>query len=402
MLDPKQIREKALRYWNSGRVLQAWLGQDGLFPLAIPVGRPDAGRLLQEFPRVGRWKASVESGGKCHTGRGYRIEYREINHRQMGRQRLPQRVVFDAPSDLIEYLGKQREFQRFARLVRDIRRRYPILRGWIERAPMRVLEQGEEWPRLLAVLDFFTATPRPGRYLRELQIHAVDSKFIEANRRILSDLLEQVLPPETLNQTVTGLAHHGFERRFGLKYDQPLIRFRLLDTGCAARFGGMSDITLPLDQFRQLNPPCHRLFITENKINGLSFPAIPDGMVIFGLGYGIGSLQGVAWLQGMEIHYWGDIDTHGFAILSQLRGYFPDVRGFLMDLETLRQYPEIWGREAQEKRFTGQLEHLTPEEQAAYQALCENHLGENLRLEQERIPFDAVTRGIERMIGFKS
>jgi hypothetical protein len=389
MLEPKEIRAKVLRYWNSGRVLRAWLGQDELFPLAIPVGRPDAGRLLQEFPRVGSWKQSVESGGKCHTGRGYRIEYREVNHRQMGRQRLPQRVVFDEPPDLIEYLGKQREFQRFARLSQDIRRCYPILRGWIERAPLRVLEQGDVWPGLLSVLDFFVANPRPDRYLRELQIPGVDSKFIEANRRILSDLLEQVLP--------TGLAHHGFERRFGLKYDQPLIRFRLLDPECAAQFGEMRDITLPLDQFQRLAPLCRRLFITENKINGLSFPATPGGMVIFGLGYGIGSLQGVEWLRQREIHYWGDIDTHGFAILSQLRGYFPDVRGFLMDLETLKRYPEIWGQEEKAKRFTGRLDHLSPVEQATYRSLCENRLGENLRLEQERIPFAAVTRWLESL-----
>ena len=30
-----------------------------------------------------------------------------------------------------------------------------------------------------------------------------------------------------------------------------------------------------------------------------------------------------AWLLEKEIYYWGDIDTHGFAIFNQLRGFLP-------------------------------------------------------------------------------
>ena len=43
------------------------------------------------------------------------------------------------------------------------------------------------------------------------------------------DLLARVLPAAAIDETVTGLTGSGFERRYGLRYDQPLIRFRLLD-----------------------------------------------------------------------------------------------------------------------------------------------------------------------------
>jgi len=213
MLDPSEIHSKALRQWNNGRVLRAWLGQEELFPFSIPLGRPTAGSLLKDFPRVGGWKESLENQCKCHMGSGYRIEYREINHRQMGRQRLPLKAVFDEPVELIAFIGKQREFQRFARLARDIRGRFPSLKSWIEAAPLKVLEQGGNWPRLLTVLDYFIAHPRPALYLRELEIPGVDSKFIEGNRRILSELLDRLLPPASIDDKVTGMARRGFERR---------------------------------------------------------------------------------------------------------------------------------------------------------------------------------------------
>ncbi len=204
---------------------------------------------------------------------------------------------------------------------------------------------------------------------------------------MLAELLDRLLLPEQMDSEVTGLAHHGFERRFGLRYDQPQIRFRLLDQDCAERFGGLSDITLPLDQFIGLDPPCRRVFITENKINGLSFPPVQDAMVIFGLGYGLSSIKEVGWLQTMQIYYWGDIDTHGFSILSQLRGYFPNTRSFLMDQETLENNRQNWVSEDENKRFTGKLDNLTDEEQQTYHLLQQNRLGENLRFEQERVPF---------------
>lgn len=369
-------------------MLRAWLGAEELFPLKIPAGRPASSQLLNRFNEVRDWKMTLEQGSKATTGRGYRIEYAEINHRQFGRQRLPGQLVFDRLDDLLAYLRKEREFERFVSLQRMIVQRQPALGPWIDRYPIKMLEQADHWLQLLAVVDFFLANPHPDRYLRELLIPGVDSKFIEQHRGLIAELLDKALPPECIEFEVTGLARHGFERRYGLKYDQPMIRFRLLDAEFAKAYGGLDDLTIPLERFIALDPPVKRVFITENKINGLSFPCLQDSMIIFGLGYGISSLKAVDWLRQREIHYWGDIDTHGFAILSQLRGYFPQVNSLLMDCKTLETFTHAWGREESAKRTTAELEHLDAQEQACYRQLRDNRLGENLRLEQERIPFD--------------
>lgn len=389
MLTRKTLDKKIKRYWNSGRVLRAWMGlEPGLFPLRIGTGKPTAKVLVDDFSRVREWKRELEQGSGAD---GYNIVYREINHRQLGSQHLPGQLVFDTPEGVVAYLRKTHAFERFKQLHDVIIEQQPSLQNWLHAQPMKVLEQDQHWAALLAVIAFFQAHPRPNRYLRELLIPAVDTKFIEAHKGLIAQLLDHALPPEAIDPEVTGLARHGFERRYGLKYDQPLIRFRLFDDvhGSTNFAGATNDISLPLEQFQRLDPPVTRVFITENKINGLSFPRIPGSMVIFGLGYGITGLKSTAWLHCCEIHYWGDIDTHGFAMLSQLRGYYQQTRSLLMDRNTLESFPEAWVEE-EGKRIVTELKNLTAGEQACYRLLCEDRLGKRIRLEQERIPFDRL------------
>jgi hypothetical protein len=78
-------------------------------------------------------------------------------------------------------------------------------------------------------------------------------------------------------------------------------------------------MTIPVEQLAALKPAVSKVFITENEINGLCFPDVEKGLVIFGLGYGVDALKTVAWLKEKEVYYWGDIDTHGFAMLDQVR-----------------------------------------------------------------------------------
>ncbi|MCP4407687.1 MAG: hypothetical protein GY807_07980 [Gammaproteobacteria bacterium] len=396
MITPNEIKARALRLWNSGRVLRAFLGSDEVFPLMLPAGRPTAAQLLGNFSKVQGWKADLEAGCKCRLDYGYRIEYIEINHQKLGRQRLPKRVIFDAVDDLVAYLRKRTELTRFACLAKTIRHEQPALAYWIERYPMRVLKHDQDWSRLMSVVAFFKANPMPNRYLRELDIPGLDTKFIEQRKGLIAELLDAVLPAEAFVPGIAGLASHGFERRYGLKYDEATIRFRWLDTGIMQYYAGQDDLSVPLSRFLKLNPPCRRVFITENKINGLSFPQMPESMIVFGLGYGVSSLKNVEWLHSKEIYYWGDIDTHGFSMLSQLRGYFSGVKSLLMDRNTLERFQGAWVQEQETKRFIGEPENLSDSERQLYHLLRDNRLGERIRLEQERIVFEYLTQRLSR------
>ncbi|PIM50411.1 hypothetical protein CS062_25165, partial [Roseateles chitinivorans] len=153
--------------------------------------------------------------------------------------------------------------------------------------------------------------------------------------------------------------------------------------------GGAEDVTVDHDTFARLAPAVSRVFITENEVNFLAFPPLADAMVVFGAGYGVDTLAAARWLHARTIHYWGDIDTHGFAILDQLRGHFPHVESFLMDRATLLAHREQWTDEPQP--VLRELLQLAPSERELFDDLRWKRLGSgHVRLEQERIGFGRV------------
>jgi hypothetical protein len=135
-----------------------------------------------------------------------------------------------------------------------------------------------------------------------------------------------------------------------------------------------------------------RVFFTENEVNGLVFPQIESGLVVFGLGYALELLASVPWLREREIHYWGDIDTHGFAMLDRLRSDFPTASSLLMDAETLAGHRQHWSID--ESPYVGELTRLTKSEMAVYDDLRFDRLGQRVRLEQERISFACLERAL--------
>jgi hypothetical protein len=210
---------------------------------------------------------------------------------------------------------------------------------------------------------------------------------------VLAELFDLVMPEASID--ITGRGAAGFCRRYGFRDKPARIRFRLLDPSLSLLTGSVDqDFTVTEETFANLNLPVGRVYITENEINFLAFPPVADSMVIFGAGYGFGVFANAAWLHTCNMHYWGDIDTHGFAILDQLRALFPTANSFLMDRDTLLAHRLHWGKEPQPSR--GELSRLTPEEQLLYDDLRCDRLAVRLRLEQERIGFAWVERTVQQ------
>jgi hypothetical protein len=288
---------------------------------------------------------------------------------------------------------------RFQALLECTRTRAPQVLAWLAKRPLRALELADEWPRLLDIVAWLQAHPRPGIYLRQVDIPGVHSKFIESRRGVLSELLDLALPATAIDSSVTGLSQ--FVRRYGFRDKPQRIRFRLLDRRHSLLPGDLEqDLTLDAQSFARIDPQTERVFITENEINFLAFPAVSHSLIIFGAGYGFETLREAAWLSRCRLHYWGDIDTHGFAILDQLRAHFPRVESFLMDRATLLAFEAQWGEEDQQT--LRDLPRLNPDEQALYDDLRDNRLCRNLRLEQERIGFGWVEVALAALTGRQS
>jgi hypothetical protein len=378
---PRELRAQLQRGWDRGELLAGLVSGESPFPRRLTLKGPASAQLAEHFERVRAWIAELRA--LPH----YRVEMRAVRHRVLGANEVPAAVWVDSLDDALAILGKCREARRFAALVEHTRERQPLLLEWIARKPLKVLELADAWDRLLEVADWIKRHPRPGIYLRQIDIPGVHSKFIEAHRDVLSQWLDRILPPEAVDATAAGVS--GFARRYGFRDKPQRIRLRVLDPALALRPAlDDADLTLDAASFVRLAPAVSRVFITENEINFLAFPRLPDSLLIFGAGYGFEVLAQAAWLSRCRVFYWGDIDTHGFAILDQLRGCLPGARSLLMDRATLLAFETQWGVE--EKQTRRDLPRLNVEERAVYDELRDNRLRPNLRLEQERIGFGWV------------
>jgi hypothetical protein len=364
-----------------------------LFPYSVPFRKASAEEWLNGFAGLRSAVEQLERESKAVTGMGYTLVLKEVSHQKLGRLRTPDRVVLETVEDLAACAGETQALCRFQAIAAQVRSREPRLMAWLAERPLRSLEYEYALPRLLAVVAYFESHPRPMRYARELGIPGVDSKFIETHQALLGDWLERVLPPDAIDGTVRGASAYGFERRFGLRYEEPLIRFRWLDNSLALA-GSMTDAAVPLPQFAAYSPSCERVFITENKVNFMTLPACGRALAIFGSGYAIDRLAAVPWLGRTALYYWGDIDTHGFAILSRLRDHLSHVRSFLMDRGTLMHHRELWSEESPATRCMRDLAALDSDEHDLYDDLRNDRLGTCIRLEQERIVYDHVVRAI--------
>jgi hypothetical protein len=102
------------------------------------------------------------------------------------------------------------------------------------------------------------------------------------------------------------------------------------------------------------------LFLAVSRPHvGLALPNVADAIAIFGGGYAVSVLKLLAWLRDRNLVYWGDLDTHGFAILDQVRTHHPHARSPLMDRVTLLEHESQWVREPRPTNL--HLTHLTPE-----------------------------------------
>lgn len=112
-------------------------------------------------------------------------------------------------------------------------------------------------------------------------------------------------------------------------------------------------------------------------------------MAVLALGYGVDALAQLRWVGAASRIYWGDIDTHGYAILHQARASLGNVDSVLMDEATFHRFSPLWVDEKSQHPATA-FSQLTEEESQLHQALRQQRWGTRLRLEQERIAWDYV------------
>lgn len=369
MITPTEIRKKAENKYIA--YLRSIISGESFFPIVI-AGNKKPNEDTAIFKRE---LEELIDNSKEKRGFGYTIEYQTMKTKQHGLQDIPVSISFQEEVDYTKFIHKEQETARFRNDLFKFIFTFPELKEWAFKYPKKVIDNN--WDDLLKVCSYFKNTPKPNLYIRELPIK-VHTKFVEQNKAIIRELLDIIIADHI------NVDEKQFERRFNLRYDEQLVRFRILDKSiCQQCFDGVEDLSVPLNQFQLLNLPIHTVYIVENKMNMLTFPGIDNSIVVWGHGFGVDVMRDVEWMKTKKIYYWGDLDAHGFQILSEIRTHFNQVESFLMDRATFdRFFEDDKGAETNvEKELC-----LTKEENEMFKYLKEN----NYRLEQEKIPLKYV------------
>jgi hypothetical protein len=177
--------------------------------------------LLEKLPEYQKSVALLRNEAKPNKKQGYLLIEKEQQFEKIGRHPVPEKIVIETLEDYLKLTGKEKEYRRFLKNYSLLIQALPALKEWSFAHPQKLIEY-DNWADILKVCNYFIDNPTPHLYIRELPI-TVHSKFIENNKGIIRELLD-ILLGEKVNKDA-----NEFEKRFHLKYPDPLVRFRILD-----------------------------------------------------------------------------------------------------------------------------------------------------------------------------
>ncbi len=389
--DVADIASTLRKRWDRGQYVSTLAVGDPWEPISLAVRSPKAADILAHLDDVRRWLAKWERDSRGPGGRPrLRTEYRTVTSRAVGANQLPARAWVDTPEQLCDLIGTTRDRRALDEVLALTHRSLPGLGDWVVRHPLVAIANRGIWEQVLATLEWATTHDTASLYLRQLDVEGVDTKFVERNSKLLERLLF-VLAPERADLSALDVA-----KRLGFRARPDYVRLRFL--GPQPKWpSAVTEARLRADELPKAGIVATTVFIVENEISYLAFPAVPASIVMFGSGYALEPTHGGEWLEDKELVYWGDIDTHGFAILNNLRQRYPKVASILMDTSTLVAHPRQWAQEA--APTSRALPHLSRPEALFYQDLVEDRYGHGVRLEQERVRFSLVREALQPWTG---
>lgn len=397
---PKEVAARALTFYN--RHYKEWLlGQ--FSPLAVGLVPPTVRDVLvDEGFGVQQWLKAWSEFKSKHP----QIRIDHVNKRigHLGIYAVPHTLWIDSVDVAVQIAGWHKEWSRALHLLDTMTTSLESMTGSKTReilAAKATAWQG--WDDITAqqfidVVTWLCQHDTRARYIRELPVYGVDTKWIERHRGLVQALTGPLI----------------------FKEKPLLLEIRSLDQ--EVNFGGSKHLAIPLDDavpYPDSQSMCggssslvnlvellalgYLLLIVENHMTFLALPRLSRVVAIYGAGDRAVSVARALEKAGItasgtddKIMYWGDADSHGYEALDEVRGFLPSVESVFMDLETVRKYRDLAVEEPLSSRFLPT--HLRDDEIAALDYLRENSVSGCLRIEQERLPFHHVLEALRGKI----
>lgn len=385
LLHPEDIRARCKRQFEREHL--AWLGAHASASVSqtIALGVPTQKEAASDPEAVRGWAGAWS---QWETGQQPgAVVWETRQWPRLGTHRLPASLVIGSLDDIAVLSDQGARWQRAV----SRHRRLASVCGWIagQPAPQRLFDAladygDADFERLLALLHWVAKHPASGLQLRQLPVVGLDTKWVEQRRGLIVDTL--LLRPPPSPGEPTGRDLHAL---LGLAKPQVRMRMRVLGEDLRPRVGGLCDIEAPVDELAALPFTPRLAFVVENLESGLALPPVSGAVALMKLGHAVNLLRQLPWLVSARVVVWGDIDTHGFAILDRVRSALPQAESFLMDRDTLLGHRDLWVEEP--RAYDGpELGRLTESERLAFDGLVSNTWGIRVRLEQERLPWKLV------------
>lgn len=358
--------------------LADWATQEPEAPaLSVALKPPSERGALADQAATESW---VRSWKAVTLPAGAAVDWETRTWRRIGRQEVPVRLRLDTPASVAAFGdgGPRRDWSLLTTRVATLRETLgptTALDTAVRRHRAELLAWDEaRFAQVVEVVRWLATTSVRGLRPRQIPVRGVDTKWLASHRSAVTDL----------HAAATG-AH---ELGLGLVEADRLVRLRILDDALA--IGGLRDLAAPAPELARLNLRPRTVLVLENLESVLSLPDWPGAVALHGSGYAVDAVGDLPWMAASRVVYWGDLDSHGFAILHRLRTRLPAVTTVLMDETTLLDHRDLWVPEPKPTRAA--LPTLTAGEQRALDRLRAEG---DVRLEQERIPWATALAALE-------
>lgn len=312
---------------------------------------------------------------------GWTIEWRTIEF--LGRQRWPSAITVDTEEDYLFLIGKKSSTKKILSRFDQLMQWQPCLQPLFEKNPDLVESNESLWDKLIPTIDFLLQNNVKGKLIREISV-PVDTKFMESKQKLLFQLLKSIAPERGHPDAKT------LEEYLELGSFPTIRLMKWLDSEMAKKYTwNITHFALNLTEWSRQTWDVDEIWLIENKTSFNKFPPRKKALAIFAEGFHLHMLKEMPSLQQARLYYWGDLDEHGFIMLSRMRGLYPQVKSAFMDLHTIHQHIEHMHQVPVEGKERPQ--YLTPAEWEAFDFLEEN----NGRIEQERIRGDYLIHYLE-------
>lgn len=383
MISVSELKKKALaRYadylnWYFGN------NNENMFPLIIPCNK---GHPNDDLVQRAKELSEIHQNSKNNGKQSYKYETDSVSTRS-GKQTVITKIFFEAKDDYISFINKKKDFDLLEKVCQILLNYLDTffsesdIKFWVVKNHEKVISTKIEenidsyWKNICLCANWFYHNPNSNLYLRTIPLQ-VHSKFIENNQSLIHSLCSK--------EKIT--KENSFTKQHGIKDKPNFIRFRFLERKKITDGFIPNEMYLSSEDFKKIfsakfMESIENVFIIENEMVYLTFPNVQNSMCIWGHGFSAGEFKNFEWLKNYKLFYFGDLDEHGYQILSIFRNYFPNTRSFCMDMDTLKEFD---GFRVKGESLKGSIpSNLTTEELEVFTELKSDK--NYSRLEQERI-----------------